>query len=101
VPAEVEIVVNAPLPMEDVPGLPAELSALPPGIPDPRQGSYFINFIVPQVVPGAHHIETQSVTLPPSRACQHIVQDPPYSYAPRGGTIIKSLDWSAESPDGY
>jgi hypothetical protein len=32
------------------------------------------------------------VTLPPRSTCQHTVQDPPYTYAARGGSIIKSLE---------
>jgi len=89
VPAQVEIAVTPPLATDAAlaPGY-----ELPPGIPDPRQGGYFITFIVPQLARGAHHIETQSVTLPPRSECQHMVQDPPYSYAARGGTIMKPLE---------
>jgi hypothetical protein len=90
-PAQVEIVLSPPLSMDDTTGIPPDFPPLPPGVPDPRQGGYFINFIVPQTVRGTHHIESQSVTLPPASACQKTVQDPPYAYAPRGGTIIKPL----------
>jgi hypothetical protein len=91
--AQVQVAVMPPLAMDDVPDMPP----LPPDVPDPRRGGFFISFIVPQLVPGSHHIETQSVTLPPRSACQHIVQDPPYAYAARGGTIMKPLD--AEQTD--
>lgn len=32
------------------------------------------------------------MTLPPRSTCQRNVQDPPYSYAARGGTIMKPLE---------
>lgn len=89
-PAVVEIAVQAPLPAEEMPELPPGVS-LPPDIPDPRQGGYFINFGVPQLVRGTHHIERQFVTLPPRSACEKTVEDPPYAYAARGGTVIKPL----------
>jgi hypothetical protein len=96
VPAMVEIVVSPPLSPDDMPEMPPGF-ALPPDVPDPRQGGFVITFGVPQLVRGAHHIETQSVSPPPRSACQHTVQDPPYSYAARGGTIMKPL--GAEQPD--
>jgi hypothetical protein len=37
------------------------------------------------------------VTSPPRSACQRTVQDPPYAYAARGGTIIKPL--AGDQPD--
>ena len=90
-PAQVEIAVSPPLSTDEAPALPPGYE-LPPGVPDPRQGGYFITFGVPQPVKGSHHIETQSVTLPPRSECQHNVQDPPYAYAAGGGTIMKPLE---------
>jgi hypothetical protein len=72
-------------------GLPADFPALPPGVPDPRYGSYVINFHVP-LVRGSHHIETQGLTVPPRSSCQRFVKDPPYSYAAGGGTVMKALN---------
>lgn len=90
VPAQVEIAVNPPLEGAELPELPPGVT-LPPGIPDPRQGGYFITFGVPQLVRGAHHLETQAVTNAPRFTCEKIVQDPPYMYAAGGGSVIKPL----------
>ena len=94
-PAVVAISVSPP-----VPGLE---NILPPGLPDMgidvpnfASGGYQISFGV-QPVPGEHHIEVQSVTLPPARACQRITRDPPYSYAAPGGSLLKPL--GADQPD--
>jgi hypothetical protein len=81
--------------MEDV---PVDLPPLPPDTPDPRRGGFIISFGVPQLVRGTHHIETQSVSLPLRSACQKTVQDPPYAYAARGGTIIKALEGDESNP---
>jgi len=93
VPAVVAIGVSPPLPgMEHIPGLPD----MGVDVPDFASGGYQISFGV-QPVPGEHHIETQSVTLPPARSCQRTTKDPPYSYAAPGGSILKSL--GADQPD--
>ena len=89
----VAIGVSPPLPgMENIPGLPD----MGVDVPNFASGGYQISFGV-QPVPGEHHIETQSVTLPPARSCQRTTKDPPYSYAAPGGSILKSL--GADQPD--
>jgi hypothetical protein len=93
VPATVAISVSPPLPgMENIPALPD----MGIDVPNFASGGYQISFGV-RPVPGEHHIETQSVTLPPARSCQRITRDPPYSYAASGGSILKSL--GADQPD--
>jgi hypothetical protein len=42
VAADVQTAVQEPLSGEELAGLPADFPALPPGVPDPRYGSYVI-----------------------------------------------------------
>ena len=98
VAANVQIAVTPAVPSqgEDVQGLPPGLADMGIQVPDFASGGYIITFGVPQVQ-GQHHIEVQSVTLPPARACQRLTKDPPYAYAAGGGSIMKSL--GADQPD--
>lgn len=88
--ATVAIAVTPAMAGEGLPELPPEVAELGITMPDFATGGYVITFGVPQVK-GQHHIETQSVTLPPAQKCQLLTKDPPYAYAAPGGSILKSI----------